>query len=51
MAVTGTVGRERSPGLIRDDEGNNGGISEGVVGESFELASTSALGAPLSPRD
>ena len=37
MAVTGTVGRERPSGLVRDDEGNHGGIGEGVVGESFEL--------------
>ena len=51
MAVTGTVGRERPSGLVRDDKGDDGGIGEGVVGESFELASTSALGAPLSPRD
>jgi hypothetical protein len=51
MAVTGTVGRERPSGLIRDDEGNHGGIGEGVVGESFELGTTSALGAPLGPRD
>jgi hypothetical protein len=46
-----TVGCERPSGLIRDDEGDDGGIGEGVVGESFELGTTSALGAPLSPRD
>ena len=51
MAVTGTVGRERPSCLIRDDEGDDGGIGEGVVGESFELGTTSALGAPLGPRD
>jgi hypothetical protein len=50
VAVTGTVGREGPSGLVRDDERNDGGIGEGVVGESFELATTSALGAPLSPR-
>ena len=36
MAVTGTVGRERPSGLVRDDKGDDGGIGEGVVGESFE---------------
>jgi len=51
MTVTGTVGRERPSCLIRDDEGNHGGIGEGVVGKSFELASASALGASLGPRD
>ena len=51
MAVTGTVGRERPSGLVRDDEGNDGGIGEGVVGESFELGTPSALGASLGPRD
>ncbi len=51
MAVTGTVGRERPSGLIRDDEGNHGRISEGVVGEPFERGTPSALGAPLGPRD
>ena len=51
MAVTGTVGCERPSGLVRDDEGNHGGIGEGVVGESFELGTPSALGAPLGPRD
>ena len=49
-AVMRTVGCEGPSGLISDDEGNHGGISEGVVGESFELAPTSALGASLSPR-
>ncbi len=46
-----TVGCEGPSGLISDDEGNHGGIGEGVVGESFELGTTSALGASLSPRD
>ena len=50
MAVAGTVGRERPPGLVRDDEGNHGGIGEGIVGEPVELGTTSALGASLGPR-
>ena len=46
-----TVGCERPSGLISDDEGDDGGIGEGVVGQSFEGGTTSALAAPLGPRD